>query len=329
MARLTGWTDGGPTSTPGVNPTVTPTRTPTPPGPTATRTPTPTIPPSSPELILELKFEEGSGTTTTDSSGNNNNTQIINTTFTTDRKVGNYAASLNGTNSYLKVPDSSTMDFYKYQGTIEMWVKPVNPATGSYQLLVTDSSYGMEFNIQDDGDLFFYPWVDSSYDNYVLATNPLVSGQWQHVAATWNFSTKAVKLYVNGQEKPLTVNNTAAYWSTIASTADWHIGGSPLTAGRYFNGNIDNVRIYSRQLSSSEILSHYNQVAPSPTPTVILCARKGEGDANCDGVINIFDFEIWRREFLGIDTTTKADFDNVGGVSILDFETWRRGFLGQ
>ncbi len=85
------------------------------------------------------------------------------------------------------------------------------------------------------------------------------------------------------------------------------------------------------------VLRHSGSAQPTPTitpistpiPTVILCARKGEGDANCDGVISIFDFEIWRREFLGIDTTTKADFDSVGGVSILDFEIWRRGFLSQ
>jgi len=77
------------------------------------------------------------------------------------------------------------------------------------------------------------------------------------------------------------------------------------------------------------LASYSTGTFPTPTPTVILCTRKGEGDANCDGVINILDFETWRREFLGIDTTTKADFDSSGGVTILDFEIWRRGFLGQ
>ena len=77
-----------------------------------------------------------------------------------------------------------------------------------------------------------------------------------------------------------------------------------------------------------EFLNATNPIS-TPTPTVVLCARKGEGDANCDGLINILDFEIWRREFLGIDSTTKADFDSSGGITILDFEIWRRGFLGQ
>jgi len=66
----------------------------------------------------------------------------------------------------------------------------------------------------------------------------------------------------------------------------------------------------------------------SVTPTSS-CVMRQNGDADCNGAVNILDFEIWRREFLGIDTTTKADFDSSGGVSILDFEIWRRGFLGQ
>jgi len=67
----------------------------------------------------------------------------------------------------------------------------------------------------------------------------------------------------------------------------------------------------------------------TPIPTVIPCARKTEGDADCNGRIDIIDFEIWRRELLGVDTTLKADFDGIGGVTILDFEIWRRGFLSQ
>ena len=232
--------------------------------------------------------------------------------------MGNYAVALNGTNSYLRVPDSTTMDFYKYQGTIEMWIKPVNPASGSYQVLATDSSYGMELDIQDDGDLFFYPWVDSSYNNYILTTSPLASGQWQHVAATWNYSTKQAKLYVNGQEMPLAVNNTATYWNTIAATADWHIGGSPLVEGRYFNGNIDNLRIYSRQLSSSEILSHYNQVAPSPTPIQTYLPS----DINHDSRVNLTDAGLVFVSWLTSGTSTYQNREDIikdGKVNSLDF----------
>ena len=64
-----------------------------------------------------------------------------------------------------------------------------------------------------------------------------------------------------------------------------------------------------------------------PTPTPIPCPRKTEGDADCNGRIDIIDFEIWRRELLGIDTTLKADFDGSGKVDMSDFGIWRVSFL--
>jgi len=82
---------------------------------------------------------------------------------------------------------------------------------------------------------------------------------------------------------------------------------------------IDNSSIY--------ILTRAGNIFAISTPTSS-CSLKSNGDADCNGAINILDFEIWRREFLGIDATTKADFDSSGGVTILDFEIWRRGFLG-
>ena len=51
---------------------------------------------------------------------------------------------------------------------------------------------------------------------------------------------------------------------------------------------------------------------------------KANGNANCDGRIDIRDFFIWRREFLKKGTLT-ADFDGNGKVDIRDFFRWRRG----
>ena len=76
-----------------------------------------------------------------------------------------------------------------------------------------------------------------------------------------------------------------------------------------------------------------NTPIPTPTPsrvptsTPIPCPRKTEGDADCNGRIDIIDFEIWRRELLGIDTTLKADFDGSGKVDMSDFGIWRVSFL--
>jgi len=57
------------------------------------------------------------------------------------------------------------------------------------------------------------------------------------------------------------------------------------------------------------------------------CTKKNVGDANCDGEINMDDFEIWKKEFLGESNQTSADFDGDGKVSIVDFGIWKVGFL--
>lgn len=61
----------------------------------------------------------------------------------------------------------------------------------------------------------------------------------------------------------------------------------------------------------------------TPNPT---CAKKSSGDANCDGSINLNDYDLWRAEFNGQVTTRNADFNNDSNVSLIDFEIWRRTF---
>ncbi len=75
-----------------------------------------------------------------------------------------------------------------------------------------------------------------------------------------------------------------------------------------------------------------NTPVPSLTPTgpnptkLPACPKKPQGDANCDGVIDMSDFGIWQNEF--IDRLAKnADFNSDGKVSLLDFEIWRKNYF--
>jgi hypothetical protein len=75
-----------------------------------------------------------------------------------------------------------------------------------------------------------------------------------------------------------------------------------------------------------------NTTKPTKTPQYTSgsasdCSRKSEGDANCDGVINVSDFSIWRKEKhdQGADETQanwKSDFNGDGLVKNDDFSIW-------
>lgn len=72
-----------------------------------------------------------------------------------------------------------------------------------------------------------------------------------------------------------------------------------------------------------------NPIHPTVSPTpILLCVKKSLGDANCDGLIDLIDFEIWRREFTGSAITRNADYNADGFVNLIDFEFWRRAFSG-
>ena len=234
----------------------------------------------APDLVGEWHFDEGSGTTAYDSSENSNDGVINGAVYTSSSKLGDYALEFDG-NSYVNISDSLSMDFNKSSGTIEFWVKPANPISGASQLLVIDSDYEIEFNIQGDGDLFYYPWVDGSFNNYNLVTDPLTAGDWQHVAVTWEFSTKEVKIYVDGVNQTFAIENVPTYWTALASTGDWHIGGSPVK-NQYFNGTFDEVKIYSRALSADEIKADYEAGLEDVTPpeTTITSGPDGTIDYN-------------------------------------------------
>ncbi len=71
-------------------------------------------------------------------------------------------------------------------------------------------------------------------------------------------------------------------------------------------------------------------VPQSGTPAA--CPRKPEGDANCDGFVNLIDHEIFRAEYLGEfigEGILQADFNGDGKVSLVDVQIWTQTFLKQ
>jgi len=238
------------------------------------------------DLITWWSFDDISGTTINDNSANSNDATMQGNPQIVSGRINN-AIGLDG-DDYFSADDSASLDFDKSQGTIMMWVKPENPVSSVWQLFAIDSDYEIELSIQPDGDLFYYPWFDSGPNqNYNLVTNPLTD-EWKHIAVTWDYSTKDVRIYVNGQEMTLAVDNVPANWDTIAQTGDWHIGGSPVKS-EYFIGEIDEVKIFSRPLTQSEIEEHYD------------CH---EADSDCSGCVETGELlayiELWKQNQVAI-----------------------------
>ncbi|MDI6891368.1 MAG: LamG domain-containing protein, partial [Thermodesulfovibrionales bacterium] len=92
---------------------------------------------------------------------------------------------------------------------------------------------------------------------------------WYHVAMSYNSTSREIKTYVNGELKDTTILSGLNSYEIDTSTYSFEIGytGAP-SDPQWFNGTIDEVRIYNRALNASEIQAHYEEYASLPDLTI-------------------------------------------------------------
>lgn len=228
---------GGATPTPTPTPTATPTSTPTP-----TATPTPTVAPTPSGQVGCWLLNEGSGTTTADSSGNNNNGTVNGPAWATGHN-GN-ALNFDGTNDYVTMLNPTILNFTG-QITLSAWAKPDSTSGSRYIVAHGYSSSSEVFLRYDNGNYQAGSWNGSNHMVTASASGDV--GNWVHVVAVYNGT--AWKIFRNGTLLA-TANDTVG---AIQVGADWNIGAAANGTGRFFDGVIDEVRIYNRGLSDAEV----------------------------------------------------------------------------
>ncbi len=195
-------------------------------------------------LMAAYSFNEGSGSALTDVSGHGNNGTISNATWIAAGKYGK-ALLFNGLNSLVTVNDSSSLHL-SHAMTLEAWVKPalvsnvrqgvINKGNDGYFLAGTTEQQGFPA-----GGATVGPTPVVSQGKTLLAAN-----SWSHLAITFNGSF--MRLYVNG----IPVASEAYRGRIATSTNPLQIGGDS-ALGRYFNGAIDEIRIYNTALTQPQI----------------------------------------------------------------------------
>jgi hypothetical protein len=205
-----------------------------------------------PGLVGAWGFEEGSGTTTADASGHGLTATIANSVWTTAGKYGD-ALSFNGSNSWVTVADNTLLHLTTGM-TVEAWVKPATTSTDWTATVIKERTGGLAYALYATDGANKPPagYIDKSSTDYnATAGSSLPLNTWSHLAATYDGTT--IRLYVNGTQ----VATKAVSGSIISSTAPLRFGGDSVW-GEYFNGLIDEVRIYNRALSATEIQTDMN-----------------------------------------------------------------------
>jgi hypothetical protein len=177
---------------------------------------------------------------TLDLSGQGNTGQLINMSTTTSPVAGKIGQALNfnGSNSYVSTSLSSLGTMTR--GTVSLWVKRARDGPSEIVEEIDVSKASFEgFNT-----LSF--WVNN--DCQTSATS-MTLNKWYHLAGTWDGTS--ARVYVNGVLANTTVCTSAPTMGTLIIGA--RSGGYlPLL------GSTDDVRIYNRALSPTEVQALYN-----------------------------------------------------------------------
>jgi glucose/arabinose dehydrogenase len=214
-----------------------------------------------PGLVAAYGFNEGSGATTADASGNSHTGTISGAAWSTQGRFGN-ALSFDGVNDWVTAADSPLLDLTTGM-TLEAWVFPTAHGNGTWRNVIMKERPGGEaYNLYSNVDLNVpQVWIDPNANTWLDArgTSQLPLNAWTHLAATFNGST--LILYVNGVQ----VGSRAVSGAILTSTGALRIGGNSVW-GEFFQGRIDEIRVYNRALTPSEIQTDMATAIGGPTP---------------------------------------------------------------
>lgn len=211
------------------------------------------------------------------------------------------AASFNGSSSTFSLGTPSKANVSTGL-TISSWIKLTN--TSGQKAIVSKwigTTASDQYLLMINGNRTFLAIGNASnVANGYTGTTSLVINTWYHIVATWD-STGRHQTYVNGV---LDLDVVSSAFDTINGTSATalHIG-SQNNSSRFFNGAIDDVQLFNKKLSPSEILNLYN--APNPIVNGLVSKYSFDTGGAVDDVSN--------NDAVGLGVNMGTDrFGNIG-----------------
>jgi hypothetical protein len=204
-------------------------------------------------LVGCWNFDEGSGSIVNDASGYSSNGTVSGASWT-NGKVWS-ALKFDGLDDYVDCGNNETLDPTQ-EATIEAWVKfdQLPSAAGHIMSIAGRSGGGTDLDVQAEGDNRFKFYIGPGI--LVSSSTVAQAGQWYYVAATYQ-GYDSTKIYVNGLLEATT--SISGFGVRAPNSNSFSVGESLVWRGRYFNGTIDEVKLYNRTLLAEEIWAEYTR----------------------------------------------------------------------
>jgi hypothetical protein len=272
-----------------------------------------------------------SGTTLQDDYGSNIGT-IYGATVGEGKEGG--GLNFNGS-SYVDLTGAAS-SFNLQEMTVSAWINPSNNNT-RFDFIskhggtgATSSGWALYRNASNNR--MYWSVAEAGNWRSLLGNTPVTSGNWYFITGVFSNSGNFQKLYINGEED---ASNNSATWDVNYNVPiDPTFGSNADNVSEFFKGKLDEVSIYNRAFSASEVQTLYNLYTNTQPPAPNCHAvnsfsdlrAHGMGDANNNGVLDAADKTYLMGYIAGINPTCGApaanncfcDINANGSISIQD-----------
>ncbi|MFT7233261.1 MAG: surface protein, partial [Cyclobacteriaceae bacterium] len=200
---------------------------------------------SCPNVVAEYSFDGDA----TDLSGNGYNGIINGASSAVDRFANNDAAySFNGVDQDITISD---VEVIFSEITVSVWLNfGTGQGDGAHTLIDLSGLAGIAL---EDNEILGVLNIQNDYS--ITNKLPLNPNEWHHVTMTYDQSD--LVLFVDGEIA--SVRNLPGLITQEATLYDMTIGRIGLDLNRYYGGILDDIRIFNRALSSSEVAGLYTE----------------------------------------------------------------------
>jgi hypothetical protein len=213
-----------------------------------------------------------SGNIAADVSGNGNNGMVSGASWNATGRV-NGCLAFNGSNSSVQITNLLCNDF-----SIVFWVKTTQTAgTGQWYngagLVDGDAPFVQnDFGTALVGGKFAFGIGNP--DTTFLSSSAINDGAWHQCVATRQEVTGVINMYVDGSLQTMGIANR----NTLNASTNL-LFGAIASGGGFFNGFLDEIKIFNRTLSSNEVAALYNSnlFPPSDAPAGLTANALGNG----------------------------------------------------
>lgn len=159
--------------------------------------------------------------------------------------------------------------------TVETWIKPESFMFSRVFFAQTTSTNFISMSFSANKEVYVFVIANGITYSLSSMSDVLTANEWTHIAMTWEAATKKIRIYINGKPD----NSTASGGSSSAGVNNRFSIGARNDGSQYFQGAIDEFRIWSEFKTACEIYNTMNRELQGNESNLVAYYKFNAGNA--------------------------------------------------